>query len=405
MKPEFIFQFFVGGDQTPVGPDHDLWTRALPDPSGKASPVSIGDYLDAARRFLSGQDNAALRAGLDGVYSRTAQSGGGKAFKVVSGASPDLSQTPCRVDVSLVKHGAFYHPLKVDVWIDNDRSVAFVLNGAVCEPGLSIIQKEFSLLADLNAAAGSSSCLPRVFCVGDIDTGSGPMGFFLGQWLEGFQEFHLTERDEGMQVVLWGDQGTESLIPLKDAAVIYREAARILSLHYHLETFKQIWPWHHAAGDFVVRLKSDGGFDVRLITVRGYENMTDFEDSGQDLGEMLLPGLLMFFLNMSFRLRLDRFDGTGKPALLGEEFLGEIVSGFLQGLIENRSHDNARQLAEVFVSFLMGFSPAQLVAVVASLLEDMPPNAGDVELVAANIEAHCREVVSVLKAGKKNLFY
>ena len=58
---------------------------------------------------------------------------------------------------------------------------------------------------------------------------------------------------------------------------VYRQAAFILTLYYDVETFEQIFPWHHAAGDFVVKA-DEGAVDVRLVTARQYAPMIEPND-------------------------------------------------------------------------------------------------------------------------------
>jgi hypothetical protein len=48
-----------------------------------------------------------------------------------------------------------------------------------------------------------------------------------------------------------------------------RRGIFLLTAYYNIDTGEQIFPWHHAAGDFVVTPLAEG-FPVKLIAVRGY---------------------------------------------------------------------------------------------------------------------------------------
>ena len=94
------------------------------------------------------------------------------------------------------------------------------------------------------------------------------MAMFLGEWFSGFNEFHLS-RDPATgqgRILVWDYGAGDFFLSPEQAAGVYKEAAKILTAYYNLETFEQIFSWHHAAGDFVLKLEK-GRMKVRLITV------------------------------------------------------------------------------------------------------------------------------------------
>ena len=92
--------------------------------------------------------------------------------------------------------------------------------------------------------------------------------------------------------------------------------------------------WHHGAGDFVIKIDKND-LDLKLVTVRGYaplfENLPDF-DKGEEDVELILQALLICFLNLSVRMRLDRFDGVGDIVWADRLAVKSTLEGFLEGL-------------------------------------------------------------------------
>jgi hypothetical protein len=72
----------------------------------------------------------------------------------------------------------------------------------------------------------------------------------------------------------------------------------------------QIFPWHHAAGDFVIRVDGEKT-SVKMITVRDYVPMAGIETE-PDSEQAILDALVIFFIHLSVRMRLDRLDGVNE---------------------------------------------------------------------------------------------
>lgn len=76
-----------------------------------------------------------------------------------------------------------------------------------------------------------------------------------------------------------------------------------MTCYYNAETFEQIFPWHHAAGDFVIKLQKNN-MKMKLITVRQYapmlenKNETAKNNTDSDI-YLMLEAMLVFFLNLS----------------------------------------------------------------------------------------------------------
>ncbi|WP_457551108.1 hypothetical protein [Desulfobacula sp.] len=384
------FCFFISGEAKEVFPGSLLWERPLSgenplslsgihsEQTTKDTRITIGDYLVASARFLSKNDFLILKSGLN----------------IVSNICVQTNQIS-NIAIFLEKHGAFYHPLKIQVVFHGNCTGSFVLNGAVSKPGLSLIGNEYQLIASLNKSH-SKSYLPKAFGVDFIKTDKGRIGFFLGEWFEGFKEFHVTKDQGEKQIVIWESDGTCHYISQTSALPIYKEISRILTYYYDIETFKQIFSWHHAAGDFIVR-PEQGKIHVRLITIRGYGCLTPFHIEEKDKKVHILPALLFFFLTLTLRMRLDRFNGTGKTAILGKQVLNSTIEGFLFALDEKSSAYDFGDLRSGFIEFFQQFNLEQIIDLLENLLESCHPDSSETTVIKANIESHGQFLYSIFK--------
>jgi len=385
-----LFCFFISGEEKEVSPGSCLWEiplsgenkgfcfDRLSEEPAQDPAITVGDYYTAACQFLSGNDFLILKTGLAAVLDKAV-----------------LTDQIRRIIVSLEKHGAFYHPLKVQVALSDNSTCYFVLNGAVSRPGLNLIEKEYQLLASLNKTH-LKHYLPPVFGVDVIKTDTGRVGFFLGEWFDGYKEFHVTRDKSKSQVVIWESDGRCHYISQTKALPIYHEISRILTYYYDIETFEQIFPWHHAAGDFVVK-KEDDKVHVRLITVRGYSSLTEFGAQGEDSKIYILPSLLIFFLTLTLRIRLDRLNGTGKTMLLGEKIVTAAVEGFFIGLDEKTPAYDYGNLKMIFIEFFKQFDVKQVAELLENILATGSFAPSELLVIQENLESHGKILDSIFK--------
>ncbi len=373
--PEITFH--VPGMSGPVLAGCRVWQMPLfgKTVSDESAPDwTVGEYLEAARAFL-------LQA----------------QGRLVSQAVSRLAghRRPIHtMAVSLEKHGAFYHPLKITVAADADF-VTFVLNGAVKDPGFTLIETEFRLLARL-ADQVIPCFIPRVFGAGTVITKKGKVQFFLGQWFDGFHEFHLTRTARGDRVAIWKDDGRHEPVLWHDAVKIYENIAYVLTAYYEIDTGHEIFPWHHAAGDFVTNTRGE----VRLITVRGMGLLTEMPCEPSDMEVNRLFCLLFYFLNLTLCMRLDRLDGTGPFVWLPDMVLDATVKGMCQSLAD-RSAQRPRAgvphgLPARFLEFIKKFGADQLHDIMSHLLEERHFNAVEAQLARKHMASHCQKIVQIL---------
>ena len=360
-----LFKFGLSPAEPALTAESELWAFPLPlemsafqGASGRndqAPAPTYGDYFSAARDFLLQDDMALLRRAAGRVLGRAV-------------AVRDVE----RVGVYLVKHGALYHPSRIEVSVADHRA-ALVLNVAVSARGRQALSVEFEAVSRL-AHELSRPCWPCFYGHGSGKTSDGqswPM--LLGAWLDGFYEFHLAESASAgkLTVVVWdNDHGHWNLTPLQQDLLIGK-AAEILTYAYHPLTFEAILDWHLAAGDFVVRPLADG-LDVRLITVRNYAPlmMTDSADV-----EAVLDAMVAFVVGMSLRLRLDRLQGVGRLACYPRSVVSAIWIGFCEGL---RAAVAERGLPHDFADAVIQFFKLQgvrrLTPIAQSIIDKYPAN-------------------------------
>ena len=282
------------------------------------------------------------------------------------------------------------------------RYTAFVVNVAAGSTGAAVIEKDWRNLRRLASDFGHDF-LPRVYDVGSVElkrTGAKraprrSVKMFLGQWLEGFHEFHLSSpAPEGpLQTIIWDGAAGNRPLKAHQARELYRRCAEILAAYYNVETFEHIGAWHHAAGDFVV-CDRQGRTDVRLVTVREYVPL--LQNVPPEAGAVL-PALLLFLLKTSLRMRLDRLDGVGDPVWAGDDAVGSTVAGGFDGLERQQRHGTIPDgLTRAFRQYLRRQSPGELGGMLAMLTAREHPDAMGRDLMAAGREAHAAALIAAL---------
>jgi hypothetical protein len=351
---------------------------ADPDASDNQATITYGDYFLAAHRFLEQGRYANLLPAVCGCTQRLVD-------PLEIGA----------VKITLEKHGQFYHPLRLTLDIDGSR-LSFVINGAVTTDGCAYLQKDFDNIRSLNRRL-PFGFLPQVYRRGTVHLPgrSGAVGMFIGQWLEGFHEFHLSGEpaEDNDRLLVWDP--LKGAYRLSDTARrdIYRQAARILTAFYNLETFEHISAWHHAAGDFIARI--DGkSTEVRLITVRNYGPL--FAGASDD-ADVILQALLVFLLNLSVKMRLDRVDGVGAVAWASDDVVGATVAGFFDGL--TLQADGGRiplELRDFFRVYLKSLSAVELDDVLGAMYERTFSQMPESETVCKHLKHHAEVLLQTI---------
>ena len=172
----------------------------------------------------------------------------------------------------------------------------------------------------------------------------------------------------------------------------------ILTCYYNIETFEQISPWHHAAGDFVIKL-FDNKIKARLVTVRQYAPMFEQKEmEDQDKGaDLILEALLVFFLNLTIRMRLDRLDGTGDMVWSNNIAVEGTLRGFFQGLaLKSKDGLILEQLVDIFQNYLSRCTEADLFDLTQAIVDKCDPRAPEIAVVKENLKAHAAILYSAI---------
>ncbi len=370
------FAYFLETEHQPISSAHPAWGQNLPGGRGcfhsdgrpgEEIPFTVGDYFLAAREFLER-------------------------------ARPTAAAE--RIRIHLAKHGAFYHPAKVAALISG-RWDDFVLNIALSDAGRELIKKEFHTLQRLRRDA-PPHWLPAVFELGAVERPGGPPAvMFLGEWFSGFHEFHLTRHSPAAEtaIVVWDPENGNRLLNRVEARALYAGAARILTRYLDLTTGECIGSWHHAAGDFVVSL-AGGDPAIRLIAVRGYRPMRRQWPAAETALPELMESLLLFFLNMSIRMRLDRLDGVGEVAWSDPVAVEGCLDGFLEGLSAKPDLTGIPLPPDlIFRHYVLSLSPGYLLDVCRGLLATFRPNSPDLPVASVRLEEHASALTAAL--GKR----
>jgi hypothetical protein len=302
-------------------------------------------------------------------------------------------------DIISEKHGSDYHPARIVVHGAN-RLFCLVVNVALTDRGKLRLEEDFRLLGHLRRKY-RTDFIPHEYIMGEQaacepDDHDPAMLMFLAQWFDGHHEFHLSAvtGNDVYQAILWDmDQGY-AVLDAHETYEIFRQAALILTRFYDTQTYEEVFPWHHASGDFVVG-RFGGKIDVRLITVRQYAPRPVFPEPSEDNRIMALA---LFFTNLTVRMRLDRFDGVGDIAWADEQCLIATIQGFLDGM-KRKIHtaECGPDLLDRFLKTMQSLSPAELADLFHAVVESYDSEAPDTPVVREHLVDHVFQVYRSLR--------
>lgn len=301
------------------------------------------------------------------------------------------------VDIIAEKHGSHYHPARIVIKTQEEH-FTFVANVALTEVSRRLLEHEFRLFGRLRQEI-PSDFIPRMHlldeeALDEPNSNSASMLIMLGEWFEGFHEFHLSAGPEGdpYRTILWDTDQGYAILSDDEAAQIYYKASFILTTFYDPETFEEIFPWHHASGDFVAS-RENGQMACKLITVRQYAPRLEFYECSP---ENQVTALLLFLANLTIRMRLDRLDGVGETVWAGDHSVEATIRGVVDGLrrnVENQRCD--QELAIRFFEIVKQLSLAELTEIFRTVAESYDSAAPDFPVIRDNLAGH---ILAVYKA-------
>jgi hypothetical protein len=374
------FTYFTSHSKEPVTAASLIWQESIPlrlDAllKNEGDSVSHADYYQAAQSFLENNSYDAIVRAVSRQLERDVK-------------APDIEE----IRICLQKHGEFYHPARIEIVIFQKR-LSLVLNVAISETGRRFIEKEYQHLKRLTTEL-RYHYLPQVYGFGCI-TGSNELNFamFLGQWFEGYHEFHISidPVDKKPKIMVWDDSRGRFFLTVEQTKTLYARASKILTDYYNLESFEQIFSWHHAAGDFIVKTEAEK-LALRLVSVRQYASIFGNHKqspTGQINSELILQALLVFFLNLSIHMRLDRLDGIGEMVWSDPLTVEASLIGFLEALSIKPDVPSLPDSALVcFIAYLTSCSQADLLDLSESIVKRFNPQMPGLTVVKKNIHQH-----------------
>ncbi|MBW1780077.1 MAG: hypothetical protein JRL30_05005 [Deltaproteobacteria bacterium] len=365
-----------------LGPE-DLKRPFLITPSKSHASLTLGDYFEALKAFVWGD-------------------GGERLFRVLGGSAPEVEELDHIQEIWIrsEKHGVFYHVASVEI-LFGDRTFKFAVSTAVTEEAKARLTNEYEILKFLDRSL-RLPYLPKVYEKGDVPCQEGhnhheTLTLMLSEWFQGYHEWHLSidEKDHCQKVCIWDFENGHRYASEEEVLEIFRQASEILTLYYDARSFKQIYPWHHAAGDFVVKTGASGTH-VKLTTVRNYQSIMDFLSKDR---VNPMTALVYFFLNLTLKMRLDRLDGVGETAWAGDFAVGAATTGFFEGLSAMKKagrfpHKTVNEVLTLFQSF----SEQEFERVFRSLFvlyQDDDP--ADLSLLHTNLKNHITALSQALR--------
>lgn len=392
------FKFFLSSRNDSVRERDVIWSTPIPL-SRHQSPLILeqdsdifinhGDYFTAARDFLERDRFATITHLVSQHLNR----------KI-------LSQEIKEIRIFLDKHGEFYHPAKIETVLQAVK-ISFVLNVAVTDVGKQCAQREYGLLKKLNAQY-PDSFVPKVYAQGSvfIKMDQVEIRMFLGEWFEGFNEFHISldPDDKKYKIMVWDHEHGNFFLTPYQTMELYRQAAKILTYYYNVETFEHIFSWHHAAGDFVLTCQK-GDIELKLITVRQYRSMyenTITPESVEPDSELILEALLVFFLNMTIKMRIDRLDGVGDIVWSDDIAIKGILKGFFEALaLKPRFSMFSEPLDHCFRQHLLSCCRADFFDLNHAIVHTYPSQAPEVPVIQQHLEKHVEDLYNSIRQLEK----
>jgi hypothetical protein len=392
------FKFFLSSRNDSVRERDVIWLTPIPL-SRHQSPLILeqdndifinhGDYFTAARNFLERDRFATITHLVSQHLNR----------KI-------LSQEIKEIRIFLDKHGEFYHPSKIETVLQAVK-ISFVLNVAVTDVGKQCAQREYRLLKKLNAQY-PDSFVPKVCAQGSvfIKMDQVEIRMFLGEWFEGFNEFHISldPDDKKYKIMVWDHEHGNFFLTPYQTMELYRQAAKILTYYYNVETFEQIFSWHHAAGDFVLTCQK-GDIELKLVTVRQYRSMyenTITPESIEPDSELILEALLVFFLNMTIKMRIDRLDGVGDIVWSDDVAIKGILKGFFEALaLKPEFGVFEEHLSHCFRQHLLSCCRADFFDLNHAIVHTYPSQAPEVPVIQQHLEKHVEDLYNSIRQLEK----
>ena len=387
------FSFFISHFKEPVTEDSRIWREPLPlrldtliknVGDGNGESVSHAAYFRAAQTFLQANSFEVITRAVSLQLNRDVN-------------APDIEE----IRVRLEKHGEFYHPCRIETVVCQQQ-ISFVLNVAISETGRRFIEAEFHLLNRLNTEQ-PLHYLPQAYGFGRTAGSKGQnFAMFLGQWFDGYHEFHISidPIDKTPKIMVWDDARGRFFLSAEQTKMLYARVSKILTGYYNLESFEQIFSWHHAAGDFIVKIENEK-LELRLVTVRRYAAIFEKQKNTRTAPvdpQQILQALLIFFLRLSIHMRLDRLDGIGEMVWSDSIAVEATLIGFLEALSMKPDVPSLPDSPlACFIAYLASCTEEDLIDLTAAIVNRFNPQMPGLKVVEKNMQRHAETLYASIQ--------
>ena len=375
------FSYFIFHSKEPVTPESRIWHEPMPlrldgltKQDGDAESVSYAAYFQAAQTFLEANAFEKIRH----AVSRQLNCGV---------ETQDIGE----IRICLQKHGEFYHPARIETFVHQKR-LFLVLSVAISEIGRRFIEAEFHILKRLNTGQ-PFQYLPQVYEFGRAVSNGKNFAMFLGQWFDGYHEFHISidPIEKTPKIMVWDDDRSRFFLSTEQTKILYAQVSKILTAYYNLSSFEQILSWHHAAGDFILKIENNKP-ELKLVTVRRYEAIFENQQNSQSAPadpQRILQAMLIFFLSLSIYMRLDRLDGIGEMVCSDSIAVEPTLIGFLEALaIKPDVPSLPDSPMACFMAYLASCTEGDLIDLATAIVNRFNPRMPGLPVIKENIRPH-----------------
>jgi predicted dehydrogenase len=135
---------------------------------------------------------------------------------------------------------------------------------------------------------------------------------------------------------------------------------------------------------------------LRLVTARGYEPFSYPDNIGT-----IDPsrGLLLFLLELTTKMRLDKFEGMGDTTWAGNGFVTAAVEGFFQAL-KTKEIQGERGSIKVddFMASVKALSQNDIEELIRLQLDEYQArDTSDYGVIMAHLEEHAQDLITALR--------
>ncbi len=345
--------------------------------------LTLGDYFDAVRGFILLDNGKHLAHLLTHLWDKKTE-------------IKDIEKIIIRYE----KYGSLYQIVSAEVFLQ-DQQIKFAVSTAVSGEAKETLNREFDLIQHLYYQKGLPY-LPRAYYRQPItlirDEMTETFLMTMSQWFENYHEWHFTKDEKNVErIIIWDmEGGGYRFASDHEFYEIIRQISRILTLYYSFDTCCRIYPWHHGAGDFVVKTADDGSIDVRLVTVRGYEPIVL---SGSKERADSLNAFMLFLFDISVKMRLDKLEGVGEPYWAEASILKAVLEGFLDTLkMKELENNNLDLKADSFINTLKSISEDEIRTYFSLWIDQYrTQDPSDFTVIERQIDNHIADVYRIFQ--------